>query len=103
MERTGKAAVVPADFGWSDVGSWSSLWDICSKDQSGNVVRGDVHLEKTENCLVITTKQRVGVIGAEDLVVVVTEDAVLVAHREQDQSVKTLVEKLKEDGRHDLL
>lgn len=103
MERTGRAAVVPADFGWSDVGSWSSLWDICPKDQSGNVVRGDVHLEKTENSLVISTRQRVGVLGGEDLVVVVTDDAVLVAHRDHDQSVKKLVQKLKDDGRHELL
>lgn len=103
MERTERAAVVPADFGWSDVGSWSSLWDICPKDEQGNVVRGDVHLEHTENSLVISTSQRVGVLGGEDLVVVVTDDAVLVAHRDHDQSVKKIVQKLKDDGRLDLL
>ncbi len=103
MERTSRAGVVPADFGWSDVGSWSSLWDVCAKDENGNVVRGDVHLENTENSLVISTEQRVGVLGGEDLVVVVTEDAVLVAHRDHDQAVKKIVNKIKEDGRLDLL
>lgn len=103
MEPTQMAAVVPADFGWSDVGSWSQLWEVCQKDETGNVVRGDVHVEHTENSLIISTSQRVGVLGGEDLVVVVTEDAVLVAHRDHDQSVKKIVQKLKDDGRLDLL
>lgn len=103
MEPTTKAAVVPADFGWSDVGSWSQLWDVCPKDETGNVVRGDVHLEDTANSLVVSTQQRVGVLGGDNLVVVVTEDAVLVAHKDHDQAVKKLVNKLKADGRHDLL
>ncbi|MBR9824327.1 MAG: mannose-1-phosphate guanylyltransferase/mannose-6-phosphate isomerase [Alphaproteobacteria bacterium] len=103
MERTDNAAVVPADFGWSDVGSWSSLWDVCAKDGNGNVVRGDVHLEQTANSLVFSTGQRVGVVGGDGLVVIVTDDAVLVAHRDHDQSVKNIVQRLKDDGRLDLL
>lgn len=103
MENTERAAVVPADFGWSDVGSWSALWEISEKDEAGNAVRGDVHLTDVSDSIVYSTALRVGVIGAEDLIVVATEDAVLVARKSDDQSVKTLVERLRKEGRLDLL
>ncbi|WP_300527183.1 mannose-1-phosphate guanylyltransferase/mannose-6-phosphate isomerase [Maricaulis sp.] len=103
MEHTGRAAVVPADFGWSDVGSWSALWEISDKDDAGNAVRGDVHLEDVSGSIVYSTALRVGVIGAEDLIVVATEDAVLVARKSDDQAVKKLVERLRNEGRLDLL
>lgn len=103
MEHTERAAVVPADFGWSDVGSWSALWEISEKDDAGNAVRGDVHLEDVSDSIVYSTSLRVGVIGAEDLIVVATEDAVLVARKSDDQSVKKLVERLRSEGRLDLL
>ncbi|MBO6697074.1 MAG: mannose-1-phosphate guanylyltransferase/mannose-6-phosphate isomerase [Maricaulis sp.] len=103
MEKTDLAAVVPADFAWSDVGSWSALWDVSAKDDGENVARGDVILEGAENCLVMSTGVKVGVIGCHDLVVVVTEDAVLVTEKSHDQKVKLIVEALKKEGRLDLL
>ena len=103
MERTDSAAVVPADIGWSDVGAWSALWEIAERDAAGNAVRGDAELVDTRNTYVLSTGRKVGVIGVEDLVVVETEDAVLVARREASQDVKTVVEALKAQGRSDLL
>lgn len=103
MEKTNLAAVVPADFAWSDVGSWSALWDVSSKDDGNNVTRGDVIIEGATDCLVMSTGLKVGLIGCHDLVVVATGDAVLVAEKSRDQQVKSIVEKLKKEGRLDLL
>ncbi len=103
MESTEQAAVVPADIGWSDVGAWGALWEIGEKDSDGNVVRGDVELVDAHNSYVFSSGQKVGVIGVEDLVIVATEDSVLVTHRQQCQDVKTIVNRLKDDGRLDLL
>lgn len=103
MELTERAAVVPADIGWSDIGAWSALWDIGRKDAGGNVVRGDVELVNVRNSYVLSTGQAVGMIGVEDLVVVATSDSVLVAHRNQCQDVKTIVTRLQEAGRDELL
>lgn len=98
-ERTTRAAVVPADLGWSDVGSWSALWDLGSKDADGNVALGDVVLEGAENCYVRSDGMLAAVVGLKDAVVVVTEDAVLAMHRGQAQDVKKIVERLKAAGR----
>ena len=98
-ERTSRAAVVPADLGWSDVGSWSALWDLGSKDENGNVALGDVVLEGSENCYVRSDGMLAAVVGLKDAVVVVTEDAVLAMHRGQSQDVKKIVERLKAAGR----
>jgi len=103
MEKTDRAAVVPADFDWSDVGSWSSLWDVSEKDESANVMIGDTHLIETKRSLVYSTGARVGVIGCDRIMVVATEDAVLVADMSNDQDVKKLVETLRNEGRLDLL
>ena len=103
MELTDHAAVVPADIGWSDVGAWSALWEIGEKDEGGNVVRGDVELVDARNSYVFSASQKVGIIGVEDLVVVATPDSVLVAHRNQCQDVKTIVTRLQEAGRDELL
>lgn len=103
MEATAQAAVVPADIGWSDVGAWSALWEIGAKDPDGNVVRGDVDLVDVRSTYVFSAGQKVGVIGVEDLVIVATEDSVLVTHRAQCQDVKTIVNRLKDGGRHELL
>ena len=81
MERTGVAAVVPVDIGWSDVGSWSSLWEISDHDQAGNAVRGEAILEDTTNCYVHSERALVSTIGVKDLIVVATPDALLVADR----------------------
>jgi mannose-1-phosphate guanylyltransferase/mannose-6-phosphate isomerase len=98
-EPTERAAVVPADLGWSDVGSWSALWELGEKDAAGNVALGDVVLEGAENCYVRSDGMLAAVVGLKDAVVVVTEDAVLAMHRGQAQDVKTIVERLKAAGR----
>jgi mannose-1-phosphate guanylyltransferase/mannose-6-phosphate isomerase len=98
-EKTDKAAVVPVDMAWSDVGSWSALWDIGAKDESGNVVAGDVVLADARNCLVRAQGRLVAVVGVEDLIVVETDDAVLVASRSRAQDVKLIVDSLKASGR----
>jgi mannose-1-phosphate guanylyltransferase / mannose-6-phosphate isomerase len=98
-ERSSRAAVVPADLGWSDVGSWSALWELGAKDEAGNVAVGDVVLEDAENCYVRSDGMLAAVVGLKDAVVVVTEDAVLAMHRGQSQDVKKIVERLKAAGR----
>lgn len=98
-ERTDRAAVIPADLGWSDVGSWAALWDLGSKDADGNVALGDVVLEDSQNCYVRSDGMLAAVVGLRDVVVVVTEDAVLAMNRGQAQDVKKIVERLKAAGR----
>ncbi|GBQ21555.1 mannose-1-phosphate guanylyltransferase/mannose-6-phosphate isomerase [Tanticharoenia sakaeratensis] len=100
-ERTAHAAVIPADLGWSDVGSWDALWDISPKDQDGNVALGDVFLEDARDCYVRSEGMVAAVTGLSDAVVVVTEDAVLVTHRDRAQDVKRVVERLTAAGRHE--
>ncbi|HZV66842.1 MAG TPA: mannose-1-phosphate guanylyltransferase/mannose-6-phosphate isomerase, partial [Telluria sp.] len=97
MERTSHAVVVPADIGWSDVGSWSALWEVqkAKGDAQGNVQRGDVYLDGVSNSLVRAESRIVAVIGVDNLVVVETPDAVLVAHKDQVQRVKQIVDHLK--------
>jgi len=99
MEKTDRGIVVPADIGWSDVGSWSSLWDVSEKDAGGNVVRGDVHLADTKDCLVRSDGRLVSLLGVEDLIVVETDDAVLVASRARSQDVKEIVDRLERGAR----
>ncbi|GAA0585216.1 mannose-1-phosphate guanylyltransferase/mannose-6-phosphate isomerase [Caenispirillum bisanense] len=99
METTRKAAVVPVDMGWSDLGAWSALWAMAPKDDRGNVTRGDVILHDTSNAYVRSDHGLAAVAGLEDVVVVTTDDAVLVAHRDKVQDVKTLVDHLKAEGR----
>ncbi|MBY0508587.1 MAG: mannose-1-phosphate guanylyltransferase/mannose-6-phosphate isomerase [Rhodospirillaceae bacterium] len=99
MERTGKAAVVPVDMGWSDVGSWSALHEESARDAAGNTAVGDVMAIDTRNTYVRTEKQLTAVIGIKDAIVVVTADAVLVADKAHDQQVKQIVERLKAEGR----
>ncbi len=95
MERTGAAAVVPVDIGWSDVGSWSSLWETAAHDAAGNAVRGEAILEDTSNCYVRSEAGLVAAIGVKDLVIVDTPDALLVADRARAQDVSTIVARLK--------
>ncbi len=101
MEKTSAAAVVPLDAGWSDIGSWSALWEIGDKDADGNVCKGDVLAQDTRNSLIYAEHKLVATVGVENLVVVETKDAVLVAHKEKVQDVKKVVEALKNDGRHE--
>ena len=99
MEKTSDAVVVPMDAGWSDIGSWSSLWDISEKDSEGNSTHGDVILHNTRNSYVKSDNKLVAVIGVDDLVVVSTKDALMVAHRDSVQDVKMITESLKIQAR----
>ena len=100
-ERTDRAAVVPADLVWSDVGSWTALWEVGAKDEAGNVTVGDVVLENAQDCYVRSDGMLTAVVGLSDAVVVVTEDAVLATQRGNAQDVKKLVDRLKQAGRHE--
>lgn len=100
MEKTERAAVVPAEFGWSDVGSFSALWDVQEKDENGNVSHGDVMLEETNDSFIHQGDgMLVATLGVKDLVVVTTDDAVLIADKKRDQDVKKIVDRLKAEGR----
>jgi len=99
MERTDKAAVVPVDMGWSDVGSWGALHQEMPRDADGNTTLGDIIAIETENSYIRSEKQLTAVIGLKNIVVVVTPDAVLVADKAHDQAVKKVVEQLKAMGR----
>jgi len=103
MEKTNDAVMVPLDAGWSDVGSWTALWEASKKDAEGNVFKGDVLGHATRNSFVHADSRLVATLGVEDLVIVETKDAVLVAHKNQVQDVKKLVERIKADNRHEHL
>jgi mannose-1-phosphate guanylyltransferase/mannose-6-phosphate isomerase len=95
MEKTRAAAVIPLDIGWSDLGSWSALWDVAPRDSNGNFVRGEALLEDTQNCYIHSERALVSTIGLEDLVIVDTPDSVLVAHKSRSQDVSRIVTRLK--------
>ena len=99
MEHTTRAAVVPVAMGWSDLGSWDALWDMGAKDERGNALAGNVVAEATRNCYLRSEAGLVAAIGVEDLVVVATDDAVMVAPRNRTQEVKQLVGRLLAEGR----
>ncbi|WP_454255949.1 mannose-1-phosphate guanylyltransferase/mannose-6-phosphate isomerase [Pseudomonas sp. Marseille-Q8238] len=99
MEKTERACMVPLSAGWNDVGSWSSIWDVHEKDGDGNVTKGDVVVQDSHNCLVHGNGKLVSVIGLEDIVVVETKDAMMIAHKDRVQEVKQLVSQLDALGR----
>ena len=99
MEKTASAVVVPLDAGWSDVGSWSSLWDISAKDADGNVCNGDVLNVGSQNNYIFAETGLVATVGLQDVVVVQTKDAVLVAAKDKVQDIKKVVQQLKASGR----
>ena len=99
MERTKEAAMLPIDVGWSDVGSWSSLWDLAPHDGDGNFTRGAAVLEDTHDSYIHSEKALVATIGVHNLVIVDTPDALLVADRERAQDVGKIVERLRKSGR----
>lgn len=103
MENTQDAVVVPMDANWSDVGSWSALWDVNEKDASGNATRGDVLVENTTNSYIFSQNKLVATVGVDDLIVVETKDAVLVAHKDKVQDVKGIVTQLKQVNRYEYL
>ncbi|MFL5478659.1 MAG: cupin domain-containing protein, partial [Gemmatimonadaceae bacterium] len=95
MEKTARAAVVPVACGWSDVGSWHAVWQLSDKDSRGNASRGTAIFEDSRNCSVSTDKALVALEGVDDLVVVATQDAVLVSRQKEPDGLKRLVAKLK--------
>jgi mannose-1-phosphate guanylyltransferase/mannose-6-phosphate isomerase len=99
MEKTNAAAVLPLDVGWSDVGSWSSLWDIAPRDSAGNFVKGEAILEDTSDCFIHSEKAIVSTIGVKDLVIVDTPDALLVADKNRTQDVTKVVQRLRQSNR----
>jgi mannose-1-phosphate guanylyltransferase len=99
MEATTDAVVVPMDAGWSDIGSWNSLWQISEKDHNGNVISGDVISCKTNNSLIKSDDKLITTVGVNDLVVVATKDTVMVAHRDEVQDIKNIVRHLKKQKR----
>lgn len=94
-----QAVVIPLDAGWSDIGAWSSLWEVLPQDADGNILRGDVIAEDTHNSLLFAEHRLLAAIGLEDIIVIETSDAVLVAHKDHAQSVKQVVAKIKSAGR----
>ena len=101
MEKTDKAAVLPSDFGWSDIGSWKSLYDFNTKDASGNVIDGDVIAINTENCFIKGYERLIATNNINNMVVVETQDSVFVSDMESSRDVKFIVEKLKKRGRRE--
>jgi len=99
MEKTDNAVVIPLDAGWSDIGSWSALWDISDKDEQGNTCKGDVLAVDTHDSYLHTNGRLLATVGIKDLVVVETDDAVLVADKSRVQDVKTVVNQLQAQGR----
>ena len=99
MEQTKGAMVVPLDANWSDIGSWDALWNAKNKDKNGNVSEGDVILDEVKNTYAYSSNRLVSVIGVSDLVIVDTQDALLVADKKYSQNIKNIVNRLKKDGR----
>ncbi|EFQ65420.1 Alginate biosynthesis protein algA [Pseudomonas fluorescens WH6] len=99
MEKTQRACVVPLSAGWSDVGCWASLWAVNDKDANGNVSKGDVVIQDSRNCMVHGNGKLVSVIGLDNIVVVETKDAMMIAHKDKVQGVKQMVNTLNEQGR----
>ncbi|MEO8164216.1 MAG: mannose-1-phosphate guanylyltransferase/mannose-6-phosphate isomerase [Betaproteobacteria bacterium] len=103
MEKTDDAVVVEADIGWSDIGSWTALWQAGQPDATGNVTVGDVHADDIHNCYVRAEHRLVAAVGVKDLIIIETSDAVLVTHKDRSQDVKRVVEALKAKQRDEYL
>ncbi len=99
MEKTNNAVVVPIDIEWSDIGSWSALWELSTKDDNGNVIKGDVLTESTKNSYIFSQNKLVTTVGVDDLVIVDTKDALLIAGKSKVQDIKSIVNKLKDTNR----
>ncbi|CAC9602901.1 Mannose-1-phosphate guanylyltransferase (EC 2.7.7.13) / Mannose-6-phosphate isomerase (EC 5.3.1.8) [uncultured Gammaproteobacteria bacterium] len=99
MEHTEDGVVVPLDANWSDIGSWNALWDAKDKDSNGNVSEGDVILDKVKNTYIYSSNRLISAIGISDLVIVDTQDALLVTDKKYSQNIKHIVNRLKKDAR----
>ena len=98
MEKTENGIVLPLDAGWNDIGSWESVWESSTKDKKGNVLEGKIIEQDTINCLMKSEKRLLVAIGLQDLVIVDTNDALLVADKKESQKIRDIVNKLKEEG-----
>jgi len=103
MEKAERVAVLPVDIQWADVGNWASLRQLLPQDEHGNAIRGEAMLLDCQNNLVFADKRLIAAIGLEDLVVVDTPDALLICHKDRVQEVRQVVERLKDNGRQDLI
>lgn len=103
MEKTRKAAVVPLDAGWSDIGSWDALLEVCEKDKKGNSIKGDVVNIDTENCLVYAEDRLVTALGVKNLIIVETKDAFLVMDKGRSEAIKTILEQLEATSRTEIV
>jgi mannose-1-phosphate guanylyltransferase/mannose-6-phosphate isomerase len=99
MEHIDNGVVVPLDAGWSDIGSWDVLWDLSKKDVEGNVVDGDVVIEGVTNSIIRAADRLIAVVGLDDIAVVDTGDAILIAAKNRAQDVKNVVDQLRDAGR----
>ncbi|MBU2894675.1 mannose-1-phosphate guanylyltransferase/mannose-6-phosphate isomerase [Colwellia sp. D2M02] len=99
MEKTDDAVVIPLDAGWSDVGSYSALWEVCQQNEDKNVVKGDVIAQQTTNSYIHSQNKLIATVGVDNLVIIDTPDAVLVANKDKVQDVKNIVEQLKKSQR----
>ncbi len=98
-----KAAVIPLDAGWSDIGAWAELWNIGDKDEAGNVIQGDVVALDSENSMLFSQQRLIAAVGVKDTVVIETADAILVADKDKVQDVKRVVDWIKSEGREEHL
>ena len=103
MENAREVAVVPVQIGWNDIGSWQTLMELLDADAAGNVLVGDHIAVDTRNTLVYSPKKLVATVGLEDLIVVETDDALLICPRDRAQDVRSVVDALRKDDREDLL
>jgi mannose-1-phosphate guanylyltransferase len=103
MENTKDGVVVPLDAGWNDVGSWSALYDVKQRDINNNLVDGDVYLDGVQNSYIHSTNRLISVIGLSDIVLIDTQDALLVADKKYDQKISTIIDRLKRDNRRELV
>ncbi len=96
MEKTSNGIVLPLDAGWSDIGSWQSVWETSQKDKNGNFTKGKTLIEKTSNCYIRSENRLVVALGIKDQIIIETNDAILVANKDDSQSIKNVVKKLKD-------
>jgi mannose-1-phosphate guanylyltransferase len=103
MEKAHNTVVLPGDFGWSDVGSWDALWEVSLRNEQGNAVRGETLAIDSRNCLVHSPGKTVALVGVEDLIIVETDDALLICKRGRSQDVRKVVDRLETEHQHELL
>ena len=103
MEKSDKVRVISAEMGWNDVGSWDNLGVLYDEDENGNIVAGDFLGIDTKNCITYSDKRLISTIGVENLIIVETDDAIMVIDKSKAQDVKKIVDILKEQGRSELL